>query len=405
MIAVFGLGHVGIVTAICLANKGFDVIGIDKSEEKIQALDENELYIYEKDLADLFKANRSRLTFSTDFNAAKNASEILVCVGTPSLAGGDVDYSHITAVCQELQSLQEINNNIKNIFIRSTVQPQTTRSKLSKFVSDKINLLFYPEFLREGTAVSDFATPEQTIIGIKNQSIKDNLKSDLLSIFDSIDYVTYETAEMIKYTNNSFHALKVSFINEIATVAEKYDVNLDELHHIFTSEKKLNISSAYLKPGFSFGGTCLNKDTKGFLQMAKQKGITTPLIQNILPSNNEHLLRYIAKIEEINPKKVLFCGVAFKSGTNDIRNSPIVDLINLFYLRPSYIKKTVHIYEDKKIVKSIKQNERLNSFKILSDYSDLDKDYDLIVFGTHIDEALTEHHTTNKKSLHLGFIL
>ena len=405
MIAVFGLGHVGIVTAICLAEKGFSVIGIDKSVEKITSLENSKLYIFEKGLQELFEKNKSKLQFSTNSQDAKIATEIIVCVGTPSLAGGAVDYSHINSVCEEISALTKKSNTLKNIFFRSTVQPKTTRTKLTKLVNNKtVNIFFYPEFLREGSAVEDFLNPNQTIIGVESTDNPSSISSDIIKGFDNVNYVDYEVAEMIKYANNSFHALKVAFINEIATVAKEYDVDISSLHKVFIGDDKLNISTSYLKPGFAFGGPCLTKDTRGFLEMGLKKGIKTPLIQNILPSNNEHLMRFIAQIESFKASKVLFCGITFKKGTNDIRNSPIVDLMSLYYQRPSYNKKIVHVLDEENIIESLRSSSRLAPYKIMSKLEQLDEEYDLIIFGTKVNDSIIEKYK-NTNILHLGFIL
>jgi GDP-mannose 6-dehydrogenase len=405
MIAVFGLGHVGIVTAICLAEKGFEVIGIDKSVDKIDCLQKSELYLYEKDLAQLFIKNKAKLKFTTSFEDAKDATEIIVCVGTPSLAGGAVDYSHINSVCKEISIIGNNSETLKNIFFRSTVQPKTTRTKLKKLVKNEaINIFFYPEFLREGSAVEDFLNPNQTVIGVEKANVSTKIESNLIDTFKDVTYVDYEVAEMIKYANNSFHALKVSFINEIATVAKEYDVDIPSLHKVFIGDNKLNISTSYLKPGFAFGGPCLTKDTKGFLEMGLKKGINTPLIQSILPSNNEHLMRFIAQIESFNASKVLFCGITFKKGTNDIRNSPIVDLMSLYYQRPSYNKKIVHVLDEELIIESLKSSPRLSPYKIMSKLEQLDDEYDLIIFGTKTNNSIIEKYK-DTHIMHLGFIL
>ena len=372
--------------------------------EKITSLKEDNLYIYEAGLEELFQKNKHKLTFSSDPKEAANASEILVCVGTPSLVDGSVDYTHILNVIDEISINIASCDRPTNLIIRSTIQPGTTRNVLSnKIKKDNLNIYFYPEFLREGSAVDDFLNPNLSVVGVQNKSVP-KLHSKILESAHNIKLVEYEAAEMIKYMNNSFHALKVSFANEVASVAKEYNVDIDDLHDIFTADKKLNISSAYLRAGFAFGGPCLTKDLKGFNDLAIKKGIDTPLMKNIATSNESHLFRFIKEIETIRPKKVLFSGVTFKEGTNDVRNSPILDLLNLYAKKPSYSKREIHILENSKVFKSINENTYLKNYTLIEEGQKLDEDYDLVVIGSFYDEKVLSKTLETAKVINLGIL-
>lgn len=404
MLAIFGLGHVGLVTAICLAEQGYDVIGIDSSLEKIDRLNNNELYIFEKNLEELFHKNKHKLKFSNNSQDALKAEELIICVGTPSLVDGSVDYTHILNVIDEIKDLCTKSEKIKNIIIRSTVQPGTVRNVLKpRLKGSLLNIYFYPEFLREGSAVDDFLNPNLSVIGIDNKT-ETLIESQILKEAKYLKKVSYETAEMIKYKSNSFHALKVAFANEVASVAKEYAVDTDDLFEIFTADEKLNISSAYLKPGFAYGGPCLTKDLKGFNDLAIKKGIDTPLMKSIATSNESHLFRFIKEIETIRPKKVLFSGVTFKTGTNDLRNSPIIDLLNLYAKKPSYSSREIHILESENVFDSVSSQLAGQKYKLIKENEKLDDDYDLVVIGSFYKAQYLKQLRESAKFINLGLI-
>jgi GDP-mannose 6-dehydrogenase len=336
-ISVFGLGYVGTVTAACLAHKGHQVIGVDVNPSKVAMLEAGRSTVVEAQLDELVAESHKscRLHATNDVSAAVLKSDVsFACVGTPSHRNGKLDLTQIEHVCQEIGRGLAGKESYHTVVLRSTVLPGTTKSVVipalegssQKRAGVDFAVCYNPEFMREGTAVADFFNPPYTIFGADSP----DCLSALREIYDAIPGKVFETslavAEMVKYVSNAFHALKVSFANEIGTFASQLGVDTDEVMRIFTSDTKLNISPAYLAPGFAFGGSCLPKDLRALGYRAKELDLKLPVLEAILPSNAEHIERAMNAILRTNKKKVGLLGLSFKAGTDDLRESPQVQL-------------------------------------------------------------------------------
>jgi GDP-mannose 6-dehydrogenase len=337
-ISIFGLGYVGSVMAACLAHEGNRVIGVDVNQAKIEMLNSGHSPIIEARMDELVsKAHEScRLHAMTDVSAAVNQTEIsFVCVGTPSQRNGKLDLSHIENVSQEIGEALARKGAYHCVVIRSTVLPGTTEAVVipsveaasGKRMGKDFAVIYNPEFMREGTAVADFFDPPYTVLGSADPeqavSIRDLYRSISGKIFD----VPIRVAEMVKYASNAFHAVKVSFANELGTLAKRLGVDVQVMSDIFTSDTRLNISRAYLGPGFAFGGSCLPKDVRAMAYRAKELDLRLPLFESILTSNQEHIERAIDMVMQSGKKKVGLLGLSFKAGTDDLRESPQVQLV------------------------------------------------------------------------------
>jgi GDP-mannose 6-dehydrogenase len=337
-ISVFGLGYVGAVTAVCLAHKGNWLMGVDTNPLKVEMLGLGKTPIVEGRVEEL-SANAhgsDRLHATTDAVAAIAQTEIsFICVGTPSQRNGKLDLRGIERVCHDIGKGLEQKKSFHWVVLRSTVLPGTTESVLIpalETASGKKNGLdfatcFMPEFLREGSAVADFFEPPFTILGATSEhSIR-----PLRELFAWASTPLYETsattAEMVKYMCNAFHALKVGFANEIGTICKETGVDTEMVSKIFVSDTHLNVSPAYLKPGFAFGGSCLPKDLRALNYRAKELDLELPLLASLLPSNAAHIDRAAEAVLRSNKKRIGFLGLSFKSGTDDLRESPLVHLV------------------------------------------------------------------------------
>ncbi len=337
-ISVFGLGYVGSVSATCFAHKGNRVLGVDLNPAKVEALNAGRAPIVEAGLEELVaEAHRScRLHAATDAMQAVRESQIsFICVGTPSLRNGKLDLSGVERVCEQIGQALRQKKTFHWVVLRSTVLPGTTESVVipklegasGKRAGSDFAVCFNPEFLREGTAIADFFDPPFTILG-SNHSDRLAPLRELYAWAPSQIYETSPaTAEMVKYVCNAFHALKVSFINEIGTVCKHLGVHTQKVTEIFTADERLNISAAYLKPGFAFGGSCLPKDLRALTYRSKELDLRLPLLESILPSNAEHIERAAEAILRTNKKNVGVIGLSFKAGTDDLRESPLVHVV------------------------------------------------------------------------------
>jgi GDP-mannose 6-dehydrogenase len=337
-ISVFGLGYVGAVTAACLADGGHRVVGVDVNPAKAQAFASGRSPVLEPGLDDLVAVGckAGRLFATTDAAAAVSESEIsFICVGTPSLSNGRLDLSSIEHACTEIGTALRSKKDFHLVVLRSTVLPGTSRSvvipKLEAFSKKRAGIDFAvcanPEFTREGCAVADFLNPGMIVLGADQSEHLDTLHELYRGIKGQVFATSLHAAEMVKYACNCFHALKVTFANEIGTLCRYLDVDEQEVMKIFLADKKLNVSAAYLKPGFAFGGSCLPKDIRALAYRAKQVDLDLPLLRAILPSNQAHLDRAVDAVLETGSKKIGVVGLSFKPGTDDLRESPSVQLI------------------------------------------------------------------------------
>jgi GDP-mannose 6-dehydrogenase len=337
-VSIFGLGYVGSVTAACLAHLGHRVIGVDINPEKVEILDSGRSPIIEPGLQDLVASvsKACRLHATTDTVSAVLQSEIsLICVGTPSQRNGKLDLSHIERVCREIGEALRRKREFHLVVMRSTILPGTTESVIipileaasGKRAGTDFAVCFNPEFIREGTAVADFFEPPFTVLGAATP----RYSSALRDLYDGLPGRVFETslasAEMVKYACNAFHAVKVGFANELGTLCKSLGVSTATVTDIFISDTRLNISPAYLSPGFAFGGSCLPKDLRALIYRAKELDLCLPLLEKVLPSNFRHIDRAAEAVLRMNIRKVGVLGLSFKTGTDDLRESPLVHLI------------------------------------------------------------------------------
>ena len=337
-ISVFGLGYVGAVSSACLAERGHFVIGVDVDQNKVDLINNGDSPIVEERLDALIKdgIRRGHLQATADSEFAILNSDIsLICVGTPSNINGSLDLSYVKRVSSEIGKILSEKNEYHLVVFRSTMLPGSIEEELIPILENhsrkKIGVDFgvgvNPEFLREGTAVYDFYNPPKIVTGAYIES--DNKL--ICSLYKGIDASRSETsikvAEMIKYTDNSFHGLKVSFGNEIGNICKALGIDSHEVMNIFCQDTKLNLSPYYLKPGFAFGGSCLPKDLRALSYKAKMLDVETPVLNSISRSNDLQIKKTIQYIVSLGKKKIGVLGFSFKAGTDDLRESPIVELI------------------------------------------------------------------------------
>lgn len=337
-VVVIGLGYVGSVTSACFAAAGHKVIGVDVSAQKVDQLNRAESPVHEPELEKLIQKGISSgaLKATTRLQDAWAEGEVfIVSVGTPTGPSGDVRLDAVTGVATEIGSLLRETETFKVVVITSTVPPGTLRGIVQPILEESsgklagvdFGLAFSPEFLREGTAVDDFSQPERVVIGVDDSKSTVRLK-ELFSAFSQDPVITSpEVAESVKFAANAWHALKVAFANEIGRTCAANSVDSHEVMEIFKSDKKLNISDKYLTPGFAFGGSCLPKDVRTLTYRARSQGVRVPVLESLLPSNEEHLAFALREIEGLAPKRVCVLGLAFKADTDDLRESPAVPLV------------------------------------------------------------------------------
>jgi len=337
-ISIFGIGYVGCVSAACLARAGNDVIGVDVNPTKVEIINSGNSPIVEPEInqliSDVVKAGKLRAT--TDAENAVNESEIsLVCVGTPSKPNGSLDLSHVKRVCEGIGTALAGKRKRHTVVIRSTMLPGSIadivqpaiESSSGKKVGRDFGLCINPEFLREGTSIKDFYAPPFTLIGSSDEETT-KIVSSLYTGIDAPVFITsIETAEMVKYVCNCFHALKVSFANEVGNICKALQLDSHKVMEVVCADTKLNLSSYYLKPGFAFGGSCLPKDLRAVTYKAKELDVDVPLLSAITVTNRLQVERAVDLVLRTGNKRIGVLGFSFKAGTDDLRESPMVSLI------------------------------------------------------------------------------
>ena len=336
-ISIMGLGSVGAVSAGCLAEEGHEVIGVDPQQAKVDLINEGKTPIIERDIGDIIEraVAEGRLRATSDvLEAVRHTDLSLICVGTPSLGNGHIDLTYVKRVCEQIgEGLREHPGH--TVVVRSTMLPGTMRNvvipaleKASGLKAGQdFGLCINPEFLREGTAVHDYFHPPKTVIGEIDKASGDVLAKLYGHMPCPLIRTDYETAEMVKYADNTWHALKVAFANEVGNICKGLGLDSHKLMDIFCQDTKLNLSPYYLKPGFAFGGSCLPKDVRALSYKAKTMDIQVPIINAILPSNQIQIERGIQAVIDKGHKKIGILGFSFKAGTDDLRESPIVELV------------------------------------------------------------------------------
>jgi GDP-mannose 6-dehydrogenase len=336
-VSVFGLGYVGSVSAASFAGDGHTVVGVDVNPDKVASLNEGRSPIVEKGLDELIRTNRAngRLRATTNTGDAIRSTDLsLVCVGTPSRRNGSLDLTYLERVCEQVGEALRDKDTYHVVVVRSTVLPGTTHGVVipalertsGKRYGSGFGVAVNPEFLREGTAIHDFRNPPLTLVGHNYRSDAQPTEALYATVDAPLVTTGIRTAEMIKYASNTWHALKVTFANEVGNLCKRLDIDSHEVMDIFCKDEKLNLSSYYMKPGFAFGGSCLPKDVRAMQYRAKELDLEMPVIQAILGSNQLQIQHAIDMIVETGKKAVGLLGFSFKAGTDDLRESPIVIL-------------------------------------------------------------------------------
>src|SRR5882672_5350055 len=335
--SVWGLGYVGAISAGCLAQEGHKVIGVDPESRKVDLINAGKSPIIEKDIGRIIEQQvaADRLSATTDAAAAVRQTDLyLVCVGTPSRGNGDIELKYVRHVCEQIGTALPDHPGAPAVVIRSTMLPGTMRDVViptleacsGRRAGVDFGVCINPEFLREGTAVHDYFNPPKTVIGEINRASGDLAANLYARTAAPLIRTDIETAEMIKYADNAWHALKVGFANEIGNICKGLEVDSHRVMDIFCQDTKLNLSPYYLKPGFAFGGSCLPKDLRALLYKAKTLDVSLPILSAILPSNEEQIDRGVQAVIERGSKNVGILGFSFKAGTDDLRESPVVEL-------------------------------------------------------------------------------
>jgi GDP-mannose 6-dehydrogenase len=331
-IAVVGLGYVGCVTAACLAKIGHRVYGVDRDENKIASIVSGCAPFYEPGLEDAVRETVAAglLSASTELEPGLAAADIaLICVGTPSARNGNLSIEQLERVLGEIGRLLRDRKRPLILAIRSTVFPGTIEELTGPLMSEHPHLavVSHPEFLREGAAMGDFMDPSLIVVGGSDADAVRRVADIYAPLGVAPCLVSLRTAEMIKYSCNAFHALKISFANEVGALASRLCISPDEVMATVCRDERLNISAAYLKPGFAFGGSCLPKDLRALTYRALRMDLALPLLEAVLPSNQRHLERGIQKVLDFPGSHIGVFGLAFKEETDDLRESPVVAAI------------------------------------------------------------------------------
>jgi GDP-mannose 6-dehydrogenase len=330
-ISVLGLGYVGCVTAACLASLGHRVFGVDRDEHKVNEVRHGRSPFFEPGLGDLVRDNiaAGRLSVSTSADAIAEADIALVCVGTPSEKNGNLALDQLRRAVAEIAAQVANRSRPLTVAIRSTVFPGTCEEiVLPAFAANPaVSVVAHPEFLREGAAVRDFFEPSLLVIGGHNPAAVQGVADLYRPLNVPARLVSLRTAEMIKYACNAFHAVKISFANEIGALSEQVGIDGQEVMATLCADTKLNISTAYLKPGFAFGGSCLPKDLRALVYRAARLDLDLPLLESAIPSNDRHLKRAIDAVLDLPAQRIGVIGLAFKEDTDDLRESPSVTLL------------------------------------------------------------------------------
>lgn len=336
-VSVFGLGYVGAVSCGCLPELGHQVIGVDTNALKVRMINDGQSPVVEEGINELIQAavNRGRLRATDSVEDAVLGSEVsLISVATPSNANFSPNLSAVDAVVRSIGQVLHRKAAPHVVVLRSTIPPGTTEQRIAPIlqqssgrrIGEDLSLVFNPEFLREGSSVKDFHQPPQTVIGSMDEAGYLALEQMYAGLPGAFVRTSTQVAESVKYLCNVFHALKIVFANEAGSVLKAYGMDSREVLKIFCQDTQLNISAAYMRPGFAFGGSCLPKEVKGFVTLARERDVQIPALGGLLESNEMHIKRAYDLIARDGRKRVAFFGLAFKPGTDDMRDSPLVAL-------------------------------------------------------------------------------
>jgi GDP-mannose 6-dehydrogenase len=333
-ISVYGLGYVGAVSSACLAADGHTVVGVDMNPLKVDLVNQGCAPVVEAGLGELIAqgVRTGRLHATQDCDAAVDATDLgLVCVGTPSRGNGSLDLTSLRRVAAEIGQAIRRHRSRLTVVVRSTVLPGTTRDvvqpELERAAGRPVAVAVYPEFLREGTAIRDYREPSKVVVGAIDEEISELVTAVAARPPAPLIQTDLELAEMAKYVDNTWHALKVTFANEIGSLAKAKGLDGHRIMDIFCTDTKLNLSSAYLRPGFAFGGSCLPKDVRALRYEGRSLDLDLPLLNAILPSNAQQLDRAFQLVTDAGARQVGVLGLSFKAGTDDLRESPVVEVV------------------------------------------------------------------------------
>jgi GDP-mannose 6-dehydrogenase len=337
-IAVFGLGYVGAVSAAALADNGHEVVGVDLNTDKVEMVNAGRSPVIETGLEDLLRrgVDEGRIRATGHADEAVLASDLsMICVGTPSNANGSLDLTHIEKVCHEIGLALEAKSTRHVVVVRSTMLPGSTEDVVvptleqasGKRVGTDFGVCVNPEFLREGSSLKDFYDPPFTLIGGSDEWAIASVRDVYSMLGAGVTVVPIKVAEVVKYACNAFHALKVTFANEIGNICVEQDIDGYRVIDILCQDTHLNISSAYLKPGFAFGGSCLPKDLRALVYQATRFDVAVPVLEAIMRSNARQIEKALHMVQQTHRKRVGVLGLSFKAGTDDLRESPTVELI------------------------------------------------------------------------------
>jgi GDP-mannose 6-dehydrogenase len=336
-ISIFGIGYVGAVSAACLAADGHDVVAVDTNAHKVKMLNDGVAPIVEAGLAELVRegVRSTRLRATADVQAAINDTDCsIVCVGTPSRANGDLDLSQVARVCESIGEALAKKGSFHAVVVRSTMLPGSMRGVVQpalekgsgKKADADFGLAIFPEFLREGSAIRDYREAGTVIIGVSDARTEGMLREINKGVPAQIHVTDLETAEAVKYANNAWHAAKIVFANEVGSFCKAHGIDSHKVMEIVCADRRLNVSTAYMRPGFAYGGSCLPKDLRAVRYRAKQRDLPLPML-NALAESNDGLIEAVADtVMEAGNRRVGLIGLSFKGGTDDLRESPAVTL-------------------------------------------------------------------------------
>jgi len=401
-VSVFGLGYVGCVSAACLAQDGHTVVGVDVDSRKVASINAGHAPFVEPDLQEILQsAKASGLLSATtvEIDAVSATDMALVCVGTPSAKTGEIKLEYLRAVLNTIGEALRDRTTPFVVVLRSTVLPHVVEGDLipllekaaGRRLGDLLQFCYNPEFLREGTAIRDFYEAPMVVVGHNGSWAAKSVEQLYSKVKAPIVYTDIGTACMVKYVCNVFHALKVSFANEIGQISESFSVDGRRVMEIVCMDTKLNISPVYMKPGFAFGGSCLPKDLRAVVAESRFRGLTVPVIQGILPSNKAHLQGCIEAVLGTGEKSIGLFGLTFKEDTDDLRESPAVELaealigkgIDLKIYEPSISRDSIYGTNLSYIEQNIPHIWKL----LTTDVSDLAKNSRVIVLLKRVSEA------------------
>lgn len=400
-ISVFGLGYVGAVSCACLTERGHRIVGVDTNPVKVDLINRGQSPVVEDQIDELMAAGLARglLSATMDVEQAVAQTEVsLVSVATPSKADFTPDLTAVDTVIRSIGEAISRKPGRHTVVLRSTVQPGTTEERIrpileqavGRQVGDRLSLVFNPEFLREGSSVKDFHQPPQTVIGSLDDAGYEIVSAMYQGLPGAMVRTSCRVAESVKYLCNVFHALKIVFANEAGSVLKAQDIDAREVLQLFCQDTQLNISAAYLRPGFAFGGSCLPKEVKGFLTMARQLHVDIPVLGGLLDSNQAHIERAYEMVARHGRKPVALFGLAFKPGTDDLRDSPLVVLAERLIgkgfdirIHDSYVKLSQLLGKNREFIeREIPHLDRL----LVAQPLDALREAELVVVG-HADAA------------------